>query len=231
MKRIKKEKIIIVLIVLFIFFMIFYYVNGNSSYRKYKQNKSKKIVYSIYNKNKIHVPNINVKGNSIEKINNKIVNKANEYIKEDNRTIDFTYSLNGKILSLAIEYIDTNEEGRSPKISYDVYNIDLEKKKALSKKDILNIYEIKESDVEAIVSSKFYEYYQTVLDKEYMKEDLCDYECFLYFRGIVFEQYLNEYHYYIKNGDLYVIRPFNIFSYYDEYKYFTSKHFLIQITK
>lgn len=230
MKRIKKEKLIIALLIVCIFLIIFYYITGNNSYRKYKQDKSKKIVYTIYDKNKIHVPNINVKGKNIEKINNKIISNANEYIKESNRTITYSYDINGKIVSLAIQYADYNEEGRSPKITYDVYNIDLEKKKVLSNKDILNIYEIKKSDVEAIVSSKFYEYYQKVLEKGYMNEDICDYECFLYFRGIVFEQYLNEYHYYIKNGDLYVIRPFNIFSYYDEYKYFTSKHFFIQIT-
>lgn len=231
MKKIEKEKLIIVLVVLLVFSMIYYYATNSNSYRKYKQDKSKKIVYSIYNKNKIHVPNINVKGKNIDKINDKIINNANEYIKENKRTIDYTYTINGNILSVAIEYADYNEEKRSPKITYDVYNIDLKKKKNLSKKEILNIYEIKESDVEAIVASKFAEYYKKVLEKEYMNEDICDYECFLYFRGIIFEQYMKEYHYYIKNGNLYVIRPFNIFSYYGEDKYFTSKHFFIQITK
>ena len=235
MKRIKKENlniyIIVALIMILIFIMIYYYAVSRNSFSKYKQDKKEKIVYSIYNKDKINVPTINVKGKNIDKLNDKIIDKANKYISKNNRIIDYDYQINGKILSLAIQYVDSNEKGRSPKITYDVYNINLKTKKILNKKDILDIYEIKKSDVEEIVAAKFSEYYSDILKKGYMKEDICDYECFLYFRGIVFEQYLKEYYYYIKNGDLYVIRPFNLFSYYDEDKYFTSKHFFIQITK
>lgn len=232
MKRIKDKRIYIIigLIIVLVFSMVYYYTSGNNSFSKYKIEKSKKIIYPVYNKNEIVVPNINVKGKTIKKINNKIIDKANEYISIDNRKINYSYDINGKILSLAIEYSDYNEENRSPKIKYDVYNINLETKKSLSKKEMLDIYGVKESQIKELVASKFGEYYQTILEKEYMNESKCDYECFLYFRGIVFEQYLKDYHLYIKNGDLYVIRPFNIFSYYDEDKYFTSKHFFIQIT-
>lgn len=235
MKRIKTQKrflyIVITIIVIFIFIMTYYYASGtNNSYSKYKIDKSKKIVYTIYNQDKIIVPTINVKGKNIEKINNKIIDKANKYISTDNRVINYDYDISGKILSLAIQYADYNEKDRSPKITYDVYNIDLEEKKALSNKEVLNIYEVNENDVKGIVESKFGEYYTTVLNKEYMSEDKCDYECFLYFRGIIYEQYMKEAYYYIKDGDLYVIRPFNIFSYYDEDKYFTDSHFYIQIT-
>ena len=233
MKKIKTDKLkiyIIIGIILLVASMIYYYVNGTSSYRKYKQDKSQKIVYPIYNKNKVVVPTINVKGKNIDKLNNKIIDKANEYISVDNRTISYDYDISGKVVSLAIQYSDYNEEKRSPKITYDVYNIDLQTKKVLTNKEILDIYEIKESDVEAIVASKFAEYYKKVLDKGYMKEDICDYDCFLYFRGIIFEEYMKDYYYYIRNGDLYVIKPFNLFSYYGEDKYFKPKHFYIQIT-
>ena len=67
MKRIKDKRIYIIigLIIVLVFSMVYYYTSGNNSFSKYKIDKSKKIIYPVYNKNEIVVPNINVKGKTI----------------------------------------------------------------------------------------------------------------------------------------------------------------------
>ena len=72
--------------------------------------------------------------------------------------------------------------------------------------------------------------YETLKEKNYYHDE-CDYGCFLFQRGIENDKYMNNIYYYIKNGNLYAIRPFKIYSSFKEENYFSTKHFLIQITQ
>lgn len=229
-KKDKRIYIIISLITILIFSMIYYYINNSSTLNKYKDNKHKLIVYSVYNKDKNNVPNINLKTKEIDVLNDVIIDKANNFLKGDNN-VTYDFEINGKILSLSIQYIDYYDKSGYPKISYDVYNINYENGKILDNDYILSLYNVDENDVYNIISSKFGDYYNDLAEKKYIMDDECDYNCYLELRGIEDDNYLENVHYYIKNGNLYAIRAFNIFSFYDEDKYFTTDSFLFQITK
>lgn len=222
---------IIGLVIVLIFSMVFYYVKGNSSIDKYKADKSKKLVYPVYTKGKTSVPNINVDSTEIKTINNVIIDNANKFLTQENNTVSYDFDISGKILSLAIQYIDYHSEDGYPKITYEVYNVNYQTGKLLTKEDILALYEVTEEQVSGIIQSKFGEYYNDLTKNNYINAGECDYLCFLYLRGIVDENYLENYHYYIKNGNLYVIKEFSLYSYYKEDEYFSTKSFFIQITK
>ena len=63
-----------------------------------------------------------------------------------------------------------------------------------------------------------------ILDQE------CNYECFLFMRGIENNNYLENRKLYLNNGDLYVLKSFNIYTVLNEERYFTFDDYLFQIT-
>ena len=221
--------ILIVVLVVAIIFILYNYATKDDVFNKYKENKSKNIVYTYYKDENVNVPYINLKGLAAEKINETIVNKANDFLKGDNK-ITYSFDINGKILSLAIQYEDHYDESKYVVFSYDVYNINFYENKVLSDEDILNIYNIKKSDVKPIVEAKFVEFYNELSSKG-VYHDECDYSCFLYQRGITKDNYLTDSYYYIKNGDLYLLKAFKIYSPFREEEYFSTSDFLIQITE
>ena len=180
---------------------------------------------------KTSVPNININSTAVKTINDVIVANANNFLTQDKNTISYDFDISGKILSLAIQYTNYHDESGYPTIKFEVYNINFHTGKVLNKEDILSLYDVTEDQVKGVVESKFAKYYKDLVEKKYVNADECDYLCFLYLRGIVDENYLENYHYYIKNGNLYVIKEFSLYSYYKENEYFTTKSFYIQITK
>lgn len=221
--------ILVVVLVIAVIYILYNYATKDNVFNKYKVDTSKNIVYTYYKKDNISVPNINLKGLAAEKINETIINKANDFLKGDNR-ITYNFDVSGKILSLAIQYEDHYDESKYVVFSYDVYNINFYDNKVLSSEDMLGIYGIKESDVKPIVEGKFVEFYNELFSKG-VYHDECDYNCFLYQRGITNKNYLNDSYYYIKNGNLYLLKAFKIYSPFNEEKYFSTSDFLIQLTE
>ena len=233
-KRIKdgdyKVYLCIGLMLLLVLSMIYYYAVGNSSFSKYKKDKTKQFVYSVYKKGNTSVPNINIDSKDIDIINQTIIDKANNFL-QGNNTITYTYEINGKIMSLAIQYTEYSTDTDYPKLTYDVYNINYQEGKQLTNEEILSLYDVNVNDIKNLVEAKFKEYYVDLYNKKYINSNKCDYICFLYLSGIPDERYMENINYYIINGNLYVIRPFNYYTYYDTEKYFSTKHFFIQITE
>lgn len=210
--------------------IIYNYATKDNVFSKYKVEKKKNIVYPIYQKGKVSVPHINVKGKSVDEINKIIVDKANDFLV-DNNTITYSFEINGKILSLAIQYIDfSREKDYYPIINYDVYNINFYTSQVLKDNDMLALYNLTEDSVKPIVEAKFKEYYVQER-KENILNDECEYDCFLHQRGIKNNDYLEGSYYYIKNADLYVLKPFKIYSAFNEENFFSTNDFLIQITE
>ena len=234
-KRIKNEKrniiIFMIVIAITVFSIVYYFTRGNNSFNKYKVDQTKKIVYSVYDSGKTSVPAININNKDVLKLNDEIIDKANKFLSKDKNTITFDYDISGKILSLVIEYINYHHKSGYPYIEYDVYNINYETGKILSNDDILNLYKVNEDEVSSIIESKFGEYYNDLVEKKYINSDKCDYLCFLYLKGIINVNYMENYHYYIKNGNLYVIKEFIMYSTYHDEKYFSPKSSFIQITE
>lgn len=228
-KKTKNNKIILVgiLIVVIIFIIIYCFAN-KSSFNKYKVFSNKAFVYSIYDDEQynINVPAINIKGDKVALINDTIVDKANDFLQYSGNTINYSYEINGKIISLAVQYFNDDEK----KYTFDVYNINYKTRELLDNDSMLGIYEISQDDVNPIIEGKFIDYYNTLLDEKIYNNE-CDFEkCFLGLREIDGD-FGKDVSYYIKSGNLYAVKTFNIYSVYDEEKYFTTKDFFIQITQ
>lgn len=231
MKKNISSKIIIpfIIIVLLVIFIIYNFFNRDNGYNKYKERSSEDIVYTIFNSGDTYIPYINLDCDVATEINKIIVDRGNAFLGEnEDNVITYTYDLSGKILSLAIQYISMSED--YPTITYDVYNIHVSNYRLLDNNEILNLYSINEKQVYDVVESKFKSFYVDLYNKKYFDEE-CNYDCFLYMRGIENTNYLEDSSYYIKNGNLYVIKPFKIYSVFEEEKYFSSSDFLIQITE
>lgn len=228
-KKVLNDKIILVgILFVAIIIIIIYGFSNKSSFNKYKTISNKAFVYSIYDDNKydISVPTINIKGDKVGIINNTIVDKANDFLQYEGNTINYSYEINGKIVSLAVQYFKEDEK----KYYYDVYNINYKTRELLGNEDMLSIYNVSQDVVDSIIEGRFIDYYNKLLEKKIYNNE-CDFEyCFLGLRGIKGD-YGKDINYYIKNGNLYVVKPFNIYSVYDEEDYFTTKDFFIQITK
>lgn len=213
----------------FIIYLIYHYATKDTSFNKYKVDKSKNIVYSIYGNGDTSVPEINIKGAGVEAINTAIVDKANDFLNGRN-TISYDFHINGKILSIAIKYVDYYDEVvKYPVITFDVYNINFYESKILSSNDMLSIYGVNEADVKEIVEGKFVDFYNDELEKGYFHDE-CDYACFLYQRGITDDNYMEDIYYYVKDGNLYVLKPFKVYSPFGEDKYYKDEDYYIQIT-
>ena len=229
--KLNNSRLLLIIVLLFVIlcFIIYYYATKDNVFSKYKSERGKNIVYPIYQKDKISVPYINLKGTAIDEVNKIIVDKANDFLVDKNR-MSYTFNINGKILSLAIQYIDFYNEDKNPIIYYDVYNINFYTSEVLGNQDMLGLYGITEADVKPIVESKFREFYNDEMDKKMFNNE-CDYNCFLAIRGIENNNYMDGAYYYIKEGNLYVLKSFKIYSPFGEENYFTTKDFLIQITE
>lgn len=228
-KNINKIIFPLIIILFLVVSMIYYFCNMNSGYSKYKNKKREDIVYTYFKEKSTYIPHINLDSDVVTSINDLIINKANDFLgKNDKNVITYTYELNGKILSLAIQYISM--EDVSPVVTYDVYNIRVTDSHLLDNNEVLELFSVSEEQVIEVVESKFKSFYVDLFEKRYFDEE-CSYECFLYMRGMKDNDYLENSSYYIKNGDLYVLRPFNIYSSFNEEDYFTLSDFLIQITE
>jgi len=193
-----------------------------------KVDKSKALIYTVKERTvdgkKSEVPYINMKGENIAKLNQDIEEFVDKYYSDSTSIISYTYDVSDKILSLVVKvaYFD--------KIYYPdfrTYNINLSDLSVLSDEDLLTKFNLTEEDVSNKIEDKFTYFYNDALSQGYYGGE-CDYNCFLYFRGD--KDYLDDIHYYIKNSKLYVYKAFNVYSVYDEEKYFTEDDFLIEVS-
>ena len=230
-EKIKLKKTILIiggLVVFAIIISLYTSTFKNDVIKTIKINKSKDLIYTtkerVIDGKKSEVPYINMKGKNIAKLNQDLEEFVNKYYNNPTSIISYTYDVSDKILSLVVKvaYFD--------KVYYPdfrTYNINLSDLSVLSDEDLLTKFNLTEEDVSNKIEDKFTYFYNDALNKGYYSGE-CDYNCFLYFRGD--KDYLDNIHYYIKNNKLYVYKAFNVYSIYDEEKYFTEDDFLIEVS-
>lgn len=231
-KRINKNQItlFLVLAVLSILLIIIYFAYSKTDpYNKVKIDKKLDIIYAVYDKDDYIVPNININDSDIGLINQEIINKANTYLNKEGSSISYNYSISGEVLSLAIQYIELDKFQR-PVVTFDTYNINILKKHILSDEEILSKLSVSEEEINNILIVKFREFYNDEKNKKILDQE-CDYECFLYMRGIENENYIEDRKLYLNEGNLYVLKSFDIYSPFSEETYFTFNDYLFQITE
>ncbi len=192
---------------------LFYY----NSYQKNRHNYSnikkfddENIVFPRFdNQDNVHpiiVPYININDKQIANINNEILNYAQEYANYTNNIVTYQSEVNGNILSILVFGLDNTVNPPVP--NFLCYNIDLKDIRIISNKELLNAFNVTESNVENIISTGFKNFYKGEVQKRYLDQDKYDFNEFLKLRGVT--NYMDNLNYYIKSGRLLVYKPFLI---------------------
>jgi hypothetical protein len=230
-----KKNIMLFVATIAIIALIIYgiYIHNIKNYNYLKLDSNKNIVYTGYDRTyqKIitKVPYINLNSPLAKSINDDIKeNIVDKFMQQDANVVSYKYSISGNVLSLLIMKID-NVTSYYPEYSFITYNIDLKTQKSISDAKILDLFGITSTEVNATLAKTFKKYYSNEVTKEYIPASECDYNCFLGLRNIT-TNYLENTSYYIANGKLYVYKPFNIYSFYGEEKYFSQDNFAIKIS-
>lgn len=200
--------------------------NSSNNFNNIKRDKNNYLVYSKIEKSDEtfpkYVPDINIKSDVVNKVNEDIDSFVEGYLDSDKTLVTYEYNINGILLSVVVKVMDYQKE-YAPEIYFRTYNINLDTKKVISDESLLDFFGITEEEVSEIIENGFKEYYSDLVKEGYYAEEECNYECYLGYRDV--SNYLDNVHYYIKNGDLIAYRPFVFYSIFGDEEYFESKHF------
>ena len=226
----KDKKVIITLIFISILIIsIIFYLSSNKKYNytKILDNKNYDIVYDKINSDKDKVPYININNSLIFNINQEIDSLYQNYLIFSPDGFNYDYSVSGDILSIIIKSYVVQPESTHYDIIYKSYNIDLKEMKLLTNKEILDRYNISEDKMKYYLYNKYLNYYNDLIEKKFFEEKQCDFSCFLENKNI--DYFLEDDNFYINNNHLELYKYFNIFTEFNEEKYFNedSFHFII----
>lgn len=176
-----------------------------------------------------YLPNIKFNTSDAEAANNEI--EDNYKLAIDNQNI-FTYqaNLNDEYLSLVTFYIYSDiNDNNYPKTIIKTYNFHIDTGKLATTEELLEEFDVTESDIINTLEQEFTSYYEQELESMYYTEDECNYECFLDLRGI--NSYSDNVSLYIDNNELYFYRPFAVYSRYKEEQFYRHEDFLFEVDK
>ena len=231
-KNIKLEyskPLLVFLIIIIIAFIVTYMVNKKSveDYKSIKTDSSKYYVYT-YKENrqsKSYIPQINIFSEDAQKVNKKIIEESKVYLNSNtpDTSVSYQYNQHKNILSIVLTYKNLNEK-KELQFSFKTFVFDLKDDgRLLSSEEILSKYDITTIGVDNIIKKKMKSIYIDEVEKGFIKQSECDFNCYLKLRGTTdFSQNAN---YYIENGHLVVYRAFNVYSKYKEEEYFTRDNF------
>ncbi len=177
----------------------------------------------------IVVPYINIDSNEITGVNDEILAYAQSFASKKNNAITYEYNINGSILSLVLKAVNNNTGG-DPIVDFKTYNISLEKIKILNADEVLELFDLNYNQVETIIKNKFQNYYKQEVKEGYIDKSICNYECFLSWRGVSTDNYLDKISFYIKSGQLIVYKPFVTQTLLKEEKFYENETYEFQIT-
>ena len=229
----KSKKLVIFTATILVFLIIANSIinNNNENYNSIKLDKTKFLVYTKYENNvngkKQEVPYININSEIAKTINEDIKIFTDKFVDSSKNILTYEYSLNGIILSVAIKIVDYENEIPTP--YFRTYNLNLETQEALSDEALRKYYSVTEEEVETKIKNQFIAYYNDESEKGYIVPQECNFKCYMECRRV--DDYLKDISYYIRDGKLYVFRPFSFYSIYVEEEYFTDQHFEFLISK
>ena len=210
--------LIIVVIFIFVFFLINLKIEKDIDYSNLLKYDYADIVYETTVSGQ-KAPVINIDGELFEMINVEI---GEIYTKNSDKNITYKYNVSGDILSIMLTLIETDSTGKK-KFDYVGYNIDLENLVMLPSLDLLNRFGIEEEQLHFYLANKFMNYYLDLVDKGYLTEDKCDYNCFI--EECDMFDFVFETEFYVNDGNLEVYKVFNIYTKYNYEDYFSNEPF------
>ncbi len=221
-----------VALVLIILLLGYYFYSKNyKNFNYLKIDKSQYLVYTIYSRDNddnitTRVPTININNEVISSVNKKIVSLMNDFLKEEDNIATYEFEINGDILSLVLKMVD-NHSSEIPEFKFRTYNFNLKTLQLVDDSELLQIYNIDEKTVSYKVQEQFKKFYTDEQKKGYIDSNQCDYACFLSWRDV--DDYMDDIHYYIKEGKLYIYKEFVVYSIFGEEYYFKDKDFVFYI--
>lgn len=197
-----------------------YNSNGYDSTKLDKMDKEKELVYSLcsiqqdvpqkYNM-KLNIPVINLNDKIAQEFNQKtqkiFVDGANKLLAESTEytiyTVEFEAWVNNDILSLIVK--STQKEGeKSQKVIIQTYNIDLNTKKEITLKQLLEKKELKEKNVQKAIN-------ETIKANDFTAKNIKESGFKVYERNLDDEMYKIEnskYYFLTDDKQIYVIYPY-----------------------
>lgn len=227
--------LVIICAVLAIIGIIYFYQHQKSkdSYSYLKIYDDQPLVMTRHdNENKeypIVVPFINIDSNEILGANDEILSYAQSFANKKNNAITYEYEINGPILSLVLKAVNNNTGG-DPIVDFKTYNINLEKVELLNADEVLEIFDTNYDQIKSVIKGKFQNYYKQEVQEGYIDKSICGYECFLNWRGVSSDNYLDKISFYIKSGQLIVYKPFVTQTLLKEEKFYENETYEFQIT-
>lgn len=212
------------------------YKNYYSNYNYIKEDKSRYLVYTFdtsTNRHNMHneIPYINIASEDARLVNQAIQTYVKSFLKNKNNLMVYDSQLNGEVLSVLLRMSDYSAGYSFPDVTFHTYNFNLNNQTLMNNEELLSIFNVSEEEVKAKIEAQFKEYYREEVNKGFLIEQECDYNCFLSWRGIENENYLDSVYYYVENGSLLAYRPFNVYSVYGEEEFYTEESYAFSITK
>ncbi len=223
----------IILAVVAIFGVIYFCTSqqNKDKYSNLKIYEDESLVFTRHdNEDKEHpivVPYINIDSENIESINNEILDYAQSIANKKNNAIIYEYEINSNILSLVLKSIINNNDS-VPTAEFKTYNINLDTIELITPDELLELFGVNYNQVEQVLESNFKKYYADEVKEGYINKSICDYECFLNWRGI--EEYLDSVAFYVQSGTLIAYRPFVVNTILEEKDFYKEETFEFQIT-
>ena len=91
-----------------------------------------------------------------------------------------------------------------------------------------DLFQVTKDDVSLIIQKQFEEYYQKEVEEGYLIAEECNYQCFLNWRGV--SDYMDDVHYYVRDGSLIAYRGFSIYSVFSEEEFFDDESYEFKIS-
>ena len=232
--RLKKILPWLGLIILIILLVGYYlYKNYYRNYNYIKVDTNQYLVYtksSSYNNQNMRneIPFINIDSPDAELVNQAIEEYAESFLQNKDNLFVYDSQVNGQVLSVLIKMKDYSDGYSFPEAQFHTYNFDLTTQTLMDDNEVLSLFNITTEDVSKKIRQQFEGYYQQELEEGYLIGEECNYECFLNWRGV--NDYMNDVHYYIRDGSLIAYRGFSIYSVFSEEEFFNDESYEFKIT-
>lgn len=220
---------------IFIILLVGYYLYKNyyNNYNYIKIDTNQYLVYtksSSYNRQNMRneIPFINIDSPDANLVNQAIEEYAESFLENENNLFVYDSQVNGEVLSVLIKMKDYSDGYSFPESEFHTYNFDLSTQTLMDEDEVLSLFHVTKDDVSSIIQKQFERYYQEEVEKGYLIPEECNYECFLNWRGI--SDYMNDVHYYVRDGSLIAYRGFSIYSVFSEEEFFNDESYEFKIS-
>ena len=222
-------------VILLAIFLIGYYLYKNyySNYNYIKVDTDQYLVYtqsSSYNRQNMRneIPFINIDSPDARRVNQAIEEYAESFLENQDNLFVYDSQVNGEVLSVLIKMKDYSDGYSFPESEFHTYNFDLTTQTLMDDDEVLSLFQVTKDDVSSIIQKQFEEYYQKEVEEGYLIAEECNYQCFLNWRGV--SDYMDDVHYYVRDGSLIAYRGFSIYSVFSEEEFFDDESYEFKIS-